>query len=123
MTPHEARMIASVKTALTRDLLLPAFRDRPGNPMFGFCRVATEALYHLLGGKEAGYMPRTADDHICGCTHWWLRNPAGEIIDPTVEQYADFQREPPYRFGRSVVIRGVSKRAKIVLDRLSKCSS
>jgi hypothetical protein len=33
-------------------------------------------------------------------THWWLRGPNGEIIDPTADQYYAFNETPPYSLGK-----------------------
>lgn len=43
----------------------------------GDCYHATEALYHLLGGREAGYEPQSSN------SHWFLKGPTGKILDPT----------------------------------------
>lgn len=61
----------------------------------GNCYVASEALYHILGGKREGWTPmrmRTRSD-----THWFLRHKSGLIIDPSRRQ---FRALPDYRKGR-----------------------
>ncbi len=54
--------------------------------MRGNCYVTSEALYHLLGGKAAGWKPmymRTETD-----THWFLKHESGMILDATASQFA-----------------------------------
>lgn len=43
----------------------------------GDCYYATEAMYHLLGGKEAGYVP------FVNNAHWFLKSSTGKVVDPT----------------------------------------
>jgi hypothetical protein len=46
------------------------------------CYPASELLYHLLGGKEEGYVP------MRGNHHWWLEHRDSKtILDPTAAQY------------------------------------
>lgn len=84
---------------LTPDLLSPewaALRREGDHALKGFCYVATEALYHLAGGAEAGLSV-----YRCslpnGGTHWWLVDRDGRIVDPTAEQFVE---APPYAKGR-----------------------
>lgn len=59
--------------------------------MRGNCYAASEALYHLLGGKKAGWKPMRV--RYAGDMHWFLRHESGLIVDPTRTQ---FLRTPPY---------------------------
>lgn len=106
--------------SLSPDLLTPQYRaalspDDP--PETGHCAVASEAFYHIAGGKQAGFMPvvcgySTFDSNdskrlifdpaaraaankkgaVCE-THWWIRGEkngqrgAGNIFDVTAAQY------------------------------------
>ena len=84
--------------------------------MRGNCYVTCEALYHLLGGKAAGYTPcsvRTKTD-----THWFLRHSSGLILDPTAAQFNG--RLPDYAAGRGrgFLTRQPSKRAAALMQRL-----
>lgn len=54
--------------------------------MRGNCYVTSEALYHLLGGKLAGWTPMRMRHE--GDTHWFLRHQDGMILDPTRSQFA-----------------------------------
>jgi hypothetical protein len=42
--------------------------------MSGYCYVASEALYYLLGGHEAGLTAKRAP--CPGGEHWWLEGGA-----------------------------------------------
>lgn len=57
----------------------------------GNCYVASEALYHLLGGKKAGWTPMVMKHE--GGTHWFLKHKSGMIIDVTKKQ---FKKKPDY---------------------------
>lgn len=76
-------------------------RDR-GVPSTGFCYAATEAAFHLLGGKDAGWTPQVAKELNPTTkereTHWWLVRSDGVRVDPTRDQYGD--QTPPYAKGR-----------------------
>lgn len=57
----------------------------------GNCYAASEALYHLLGGKRAGWTPMQMTHE--GVSHWFLKHRTGLIIDPTRNQ---FSTQPGY---------------------------
>lgn len=89
--------------------------------MRGNCYVTCEALYHLLGGKKAGYVPHTLKHE--GDTHWYLVRkycPCGMtythpvIIDPTASQ---FKKPPNYSKGRGTgfLTKKPSKRARALM--------
>lgn len=92
---------AAVQSALTPDLLRPAYRFMAdeANPTAGHCYHAAEAAFHLLGGKPAGWVPHVHRGED-GITHWWLRRGA-EIADPTADQYLTIGEQPPYDLGRA----------------------
>ena len=54
-------MTKAIRKALTPDLLHEPYRSRVQaghcDPMTGHCYVASEAAYHMLGGKAAGWTP------------------------------------------------------------------
>jgi hypothetical protein len=66
---------------------------------FGPCYPASEALYHMLGGKAAGLTPMQIQHE--GVSHWYLRwqpaNGATYYLDPTSDQ---FETPVPYAEGR-----------------------
>lgn len=95
--------------------------------MRGNCYVTCEALYHLLGGKAAGYTPHTVRHE--GDVHWYLQLTTGEhdvdedgrklprahfIIDPTASQ---FKTPVPYENGRArgFLTKEPSKRARAMM--------
>jgi hypothetical protein len=80
----------------------------------GNCYV-TEALYHLLGGKKAGYVPYRVRHE--GDVHWYLMLDRTYIIDPTVKQ---FKTPPPYEKGRGsgFLTKRPSKRAREMMKRM-----
>ena len=94
------------------------------DPMTGLCYVASEALYHMLGGKEAGWTPRVLNHETWpegladGETHWFLRHASGEVADPTASQFGG--KEIPYENSKGVgfLTKQPSKRAQIVIDRV-----
>lgn len=89
---------SAIQQSLTPDLLLPVFQKNwtPANPTAGFCSVASEAAWFVLGGAQQGWSARTARDHN-NVVHWWLQHTSGLIFDPTVEQYTSFGLRPPYQ--------------------------
>ncbi len=97
------------------DLRRPKYRGNP-NPYAGHCYIASEALYYLLGGKEAGWHPmfiRHEDE-----PHWFLKNDNGDIIDPTAEQ---FETPVPYEeaVGKGFLTNYPSARAQQLLDEMT----
>jgi len=108
-------LVEEVRDSLTPDLRKKEYQDNP-NPMAGHCYVASEAVYHTMGGKEAGWKPMSIQHE--GGSHWYLKNDElGIIVDPTADQ---FKTPVPYDEGRGTgfLTRQPSKRAKVVLDRL-----
>lgn len=83
--------------------------------MRGNCYAASEALYHLLGGKKAGWKPmqmRHEDD-----THWFLQHETGFILDPTAKQ---FKHKPNYAQarGRGFLTKGPSAKAQVLMNQI-----
>lgn len=105
-------------------LRAPRYRGHP-NRFAGHCYAATEALYHLMNGKETGWKVRRG--HHENDTHWWLYHPEhGVVLDPTAEQ---FKKPVPYgklktRDGRDsaggFLTKEPSKRARIIMERALK---
>ncbi len=108
-------LVEDVRGALTPDLRKKEYQANP-NPMAGHCYVASEAVYHTVGGKEAGWKPMSIQHE--GGPHWFLKNDEqGLIVDPTADQ---FKTPVPYDEGRGTgfLTRQPSKRAQVVLARL-----
>jgi hypothetical protein len=83
----------------------------------GNCYVTSEALYHLLGGKAAGWKPmhvKTPTD-----THWFLVNlRTGQRLDATAMQFDG--RLPDYNsaVGSGFLTKQPSKKAKALMERM-----
>lgn len=123
--PDPETVAAAIRRHLTPDLLHKDWRPggkfyKPGkHPHFGYCNVASQALYWILGAKEAGYKPVRVQHE--GATHWWVRASDGQIWDLTAEQ---FETPVPYEDGRAAFFPGrgyqPSKAAKILIERVKK---
>lgn len=115
-------LLRRIRSVLTPDLLSPRYRaDAVGKCReYGHCYVATEALWHLIGGTASGYVPRYAFD-AGSDTHWWLYNATDDaVLDPTSPQYTSNELKNLYANGRSCgfLTKQPSKRAKIVMQRV-----
>ena len=78
--------------------------------------MASEALYHLLGGKGAGWKPMTLKHE--GVTHWYLTNTiTGQLLDPTAVQFATWPDHAKGR-GRGFLTKMPSDRARKLMDRI-----
>lgn len=100
--------------ALTPDLLKPQYKGN--HPLAGHCYVASEAYYHLRGGKAAGL--HVVNMKHEGVSHWWVVD-NGRIVDITAEQ---FSTPVSYENGRrsGFLTKNPSKRAQIVMNRVLK---
>jgi len=72
------------------------------HPLAGNCYVASEALYHLTGGKERWQVERILIevkepgpmDATTEYTHWYLRErETGEVVDLTEEQFTEYEHD------------------------------
>lgn len=106
--------VKDVRVCLSEDLRKKAYRDHP-NPVAGHCYVASEVLYHQLGGKAAGWTPQTVRHE--GGPHWYLKHQDGTVIDPTCDQ---FVTPVPYEEGRGCgfLTKQPSKRAQELMARI-----
>ena len=107
-----------VTGVLSDDLRKPKYRGNP-NRLTGHCYVATESLYHLLGGAESGATPMNLQHE--GDQHWFLRLEDGSLVDPTAGQ---FRTPVPYdqARGRGFLTKKPSKRAAEVIRRVKQGS-
>lgn len=98
----------------------------PGKVRRGNCYVTVEALYHLLGGKKAGWIPHTVNHE--GAVHWYLVHRTWTkfgkykfnhdfILDPTAKQ---FNTKPPYYSGRGrgFLTKKPSERARELMGKM-----
>jgi hypothetical protein len=82
----------------------------------GNCYVTSEALFHLLGGKAAGWTPmsvRTDTD-----VHWFLKHSSGMILDATAAQFGGHLPDYTQARGRGFLTRRPSKRAAALMERM-----
>lgn len=119
----------AIQKVLTPDLLNAKWAARnaePGaDPLTGYCYPAAEALYYLLGGKQAGWKPVVLShkDWPEGLpeeddTHRFLEHEDGTIADPSAGQFGKLKI--PYEKGRGsgFMTKDPSKRAQTILERL-----
>ncbi len=87
LTMSEQQLISDIQAVLTPDLLNPEYLKRwtpLRDVLWGHCYAASEALFHMLGGKAAGYT--SFNVHIDGESHWFIKT--GDIVlDPTFRQF------------------------------------
>jgi ADP-ribose pyrophosphatase YjhB (NUDIX family) len=107
------RLVVAVQDSLTDDLRDHGCRGDE-NHLACHCYVASEALYHLLGGKKSGWTPMTVRHE--GDQHWFLRHEDGLVLDATDSQ---FQRPVPVHKarGKGFLTKRPSKRAQVVIKR------
>lgn len=90
------------------------------SPYTGMCYAASEAYYHLAGGKAAGltpvYMPEPAGHGDGSEKHWALRTADGAIIDLTVEQYGGDLPDYSLAKGCGFLTREPSAAARALLE-------
>ena len=58
------------------------------NPLKGKCYILSEALYHMLGGKDAGWTPMRIQHE--GKSHWFLKHISGTVLDATASQFKSY---------------------------------
>jgi len=99
---------AFLKTPESKQFLKPEYKGA-SHPYYGHCYVASQVLYHELGGEEMGYTVYRMDHE--GSSHWFLKNPDGKVLDPTWRQ---FKTKPDYSKAKRVAFltKEPSKRAE-----------
>ncbi len=121
LTQEFAKLLVSVQIRVASPYKRKNNMAREGN-----CYVTCEALYHLLGGKEARLTPMHM--HHEGKSHWFLRQvhvihdmeteypyASDVILDPTVSQ---FKTRPDYSTARGCgfLTKEPSKKAKALMS-------
>ena len=116
MNNYDHQIVTNVREHLSDDLRKPKFRGHECKTT-GHCYVASEAVYHSLGGKAAGYTPMQVSHE--GTSHWFLKHESGKIIDPTSDQ---FKTPVPYEKakGRGFLTKEPSKRTQTLLSRMGE---
>lgn len=83
------------------------------------CYAASEAVYHLAGGKAAGLTPMqmTAWTPDGPRSHWFIRGPHGEIVDLTAGQFPKgTELDYGTARGRGFQTKAPSKAARVLID-------
>lgn len=108
-----------MRSGFSPDLLKQPWRSQVeagATPATGHCYAATEACYHLLGGRQSGWRPRNLRHE--GSSHWFLhRDTDDALLDATADQFAE---TPDYTQGRGCgFLTGdkPSKRARTLIER------
>lgn len=120
---YEQSIIKKIQSVLTKDLLIPIWSKKLENgkhhPFAGHCYAASEALYHLLGGKDNGYKIMRGKG-LNNEIHWWIVDKNNNILDPTAEQFYFVGLKPPYENGRGsgFLTKNPSRRAKEIISRI-----
>lgn len=84
--------------------------------MRGNCYVTCEALYHLLGGKAAGWKPMQMWHN--GFSHWFLQHSSGLILDPTAKQFTTFKPNYSTARGKGFLTKRPSARARAMMEHM-----
>jgi hypothetical protein len=100
--------------------------------MNGNCYAASEALFHILGGKKAGWKAMRVRCTTYGggkpainhCTHWFLKHESGMILDPSVRQFRRTRMswDPPdysKAVGTGFLTKRPSRRGRAMIKRLT----
>ena len=109
-TSPKRRLWASVADWCFKENLVK--RAKRGN-----CYVTSESIYHLLGGKDAGWTPCVLRLDS-GRTHWFLRYRSGMVLDVTAKQFG--KKTIDYSLGRGsgFLTKKPSRRAALLMEQL-----
>lgn len=102
------------------ECLRPQYKNLT-NLTAGFCYTASEAIYHLSEDRMKPWCVRYGP--LAHQTHWYLTvAETGKIVDVTASQFSDLDVYAMYEFGvgKGFLTKGPSKRARAVLDRISR---
>ncbi len=107
------RFARAVRDSLSPDLRRAPYTGDEDDECRGYCYVASEAIWHLLGGKSSRYQPHRIVHE--GRPHWYLMSDT-DVIDVTACQ---FRSRVPYRDGkrRAFITRRPSRRARLLMTR------
>lgn len=143
-------LIRAIQKSCTPELRNEEWAQRSGSrdhPLKGLCAVATQAFYHLAGGKAAGYKMYAANSYEDrkGCVvytppsktttrdrHWWAQGPSkdgargeGAVEDLTAAQFPGKDFVYDYARGKGTFPMNkkegqLTDRAAIVVERVTK---
>lgn len=88
---------------------------------YGHCYLATEAAYHLLGGREEGWKPYHLKQS--GESHWFLKHNSGALLDLTADQFDGVPIRYDLARGKGFLTRDPSKRAKRLILKIRQSST
>ena len=106
--------VTAIRQSLSEELRLKPWKNDE-NEMAGHCYVASEAFYHLIGGKSCGWKPMFTRHY--DVPHWFVQHEDGEIVDITADQFEESVEYHVAR-GKGFLTKQPSKRAQIVIDRV-----
>ncbi len=107
-------LIDAVRRSLTDELRLPKYRGNT-NELVGHCYVASEAIYHLLGGKRKGWKPMFVRHE--NESHWFIQHKDGAIVDITCLQFNTPVRHREAK-GKGFLTHRPSKRGREIIKRV-----
>jgi hypothetical protein len=79
--------------------------------------VASEAIYHAIGGKNAGWKPcvmRLSN----GDTHWWLQHESGLVLDVSAKQFGKAKIDYSLGRGTGFLTKRPSRKATVLMKQL-----
>lgn len=104
---------------LSREWLYKKFEEKlPVHATYGHCYLATEAAYHLLGGKEEGWKPYQLSQD--GESHWFLKHESGFLLDLTAEQFGAAPIRYDLAKGKGFLTKDPSKRVKRLITKIQQ---
>jgi hypothetical protein len=105
---------------LETDLLAMKIREAMEFPYTGMCYVASEAYYHLAGGRAAGLTPVWMPEPVASDEkHWAIRRADGSILDLTSEQYGELSPDYKSARGCGFLTKTPSKRTQAFLETMT----
>lgn len=83
--------------------------------------MAAEALYHILGGKAAGWTPMVIPKNrgSVGDSHWFLRHSSGMRLDPSRLQFKGCAPCYGLARGSGFLTKRPSRRARALMRQLT----
>lgn len=106
-------LVHRITNVLTDELRRPPWRGQI-NLLAGHCYCASEALYHALGGKAAGWKPMFVRHETA--PHWFIRHQNGWVLDITALQFKTPVQYDKAR-GKGFLTTNPSARARLILER------
>jgi hypothetical protein len=82
----------------------------------GNCYVTSEALFHNLGGKAAGWKPMFC--RVGGEPHWFLKHSTGVVVDATAKQFGRLKPDYLQATGHGFLTKLPSRRARKLMKQM-----